>query len=76
MTVLMRMWVRVPKEHRQLHQNAIKLFNIVQHQDRIWIHWGMILLAYPFFRDVASTVGRLMLLQGEVTSSQIHRGGH
>ena len=29
-------------------------------QERIWLHWGMAALAYPFFRDPAEVVGRLL----------------
>jgi len=72
-TVLTRIWVRVPAEHRALRAEGLVLLPCVTSGERLWLHWGMSLLAYPFFRDVASTVGRLLNLQGEFASSQVLR---
>ena len=72
-TVLTRIWIRVPQEHRALQAEALSLLPQVGPEDRLWLHWGMSLLAYRFFRDVASTVGRLLHLQGEYESPQVLR---
>ncbi len=72
-TVLTRIWVRVPAEHRALRAEGLALLPRVAPEERLWLHWGMSLLAYPFFRDVASTVGRLLNLQGEFDSTQVLR---
>ncbi len=40
-------------------------------QERIWLHWGMTALAYPFFRDIAEVVGRLLALQDDFTTAQV-----
>jgi len=72
-TVLMRIWFFVPAEHGELRQNALELLKVVPAKDRIWLHWGMCLLAYPLFRDTANAVGRLLNLQHEITLGQIHR---
>ena len=40
-------------------------------QERIWLHWGMAALAYPFFRDTAEVVGRLLALQDDFTTAQV-----
>ncbi len=72
-TVLTRIWVRVPREQQTLHSEALTLLPRVSSEDRLWLHWGMSLLAYPFFHDVASTVGHLLNLQGEFESTQVLR---
>ena len=72
-TVLTRVWVRVPEEHQALHSEALALLPQISSEDRLWLHWGMSLLAYPFFHDVAITVGRLLNLQGEFESTQVLR---
>jgi hypothetical protein len=72
-SVLTRIWVRIPEQHKQLQQQAMRLYESLRPADRIWIHWGMILVAYPFFRDIALIIGRLLSLEGEVISSQIRR---
>lgn len=41
------------------------------HEERLVFHWGMCLLAYPIFRDVAATVGRLLRLQGTFRQAQV-----
>ena len=73
MTVLMRIWALVPEEDQQLRQDAFDLLKVIQAQDRIWLHWGMSLLAYPLFRDTATAIGRLLKLQGEFTLGQLQR---
>lgn len=73
MTVLMRIWALVPEHDRSLRQDAFDLLKVIPAQDRIWLHWGMCLLAYPLFRDTATAIGRLLKLQGEFTLAQLQR---
>ena len=72
-TVLMRIWYFVPPEHQELKQSALELLKAIPAKDRIWLHWGMCLLAYPLFRDTATSIGRLLKLQSEFTLGQLHR---
>lgn len=73
MTVLMRIWALVPDDDKHLRQDAFELLEVVPAQDRIWLHWGMCLVAYPLFGDTASAIGRLLKLQGEFTLGQLQR---
>ena len=73
MTVMMRIWAVVPAEDRPLRQHAFDLLKVIPAQDRIWLHWGMCVLAYPLFRDTATAIGRLLKLQGEFTLAQLQR---
>jgi len=72
-TVLMRIWALVPDEHLSLRRDAFELLKAVPASDRIWLHWGMCLLAYPLFHDMATAVGRLLKLQDDFTWGQLHR---
>lgn len=72
-TVLMRIWALVPKEHQQLRDEAHDLLLSIPSKQRLWLHWGMTQLAYPLFRDTAETLGRLFNLQDQVTSAQVNR---
>jgi hypothetical protein len=72
-TVLLKIWVFMPSEHAELRDRAIKLLADMDSKERIWLHWGMILLAYPFFKETASTISRLLSLQGEFTIPQVNR---
>jgi len=72
-TVLLRIWANVSIEDKHLRDEALQLVTKVSLEDRLWLHWGMSLLAYPFFRDVAATVGQLSRLQGLFSQAQVQR---
>jgi len=72
-TVLLRIWVNVPVEDVWLRDEALHLAVQVSPEERLWLHWGMSLLAYPFFRDMAATVGQLSRLQGTCSQAQVQR---
>lgn len=72
-TVLLRIWVNVPTEYSRLREEALDLAVQANSEERLWIHWGMSLMAYPFFRDVSATVGQLSRLQGVFSQTQVQR---
>ena len=69
--VLTRIWWRVPEEHIPLRNEALAQMVDCAHEERLLFHWGMCLLAYPIFRDVAATAGRLLRLQGIFRQAQV-----
>jgi len=72
--VLSRIWIRVPEQDAEFRDRGLDLFQRVRSDERVWLHWGMIIVAYPVFLDIVVITGRLLGLQGEVTSGQIRRG--
>jgi hypothetical protein len=72
-TVLMRIWAKVPAKDVSLRDEGLELAAQVEASDRLWLHWGMSLLAYPFFRDVAAIAGKLGRLQGTFSQAQVRR---
>ncbi len=54
-----------------MRDRAVALLPRISGQERIWLHWGMTALAYPFFRDTAEVVGRLLALQDDFTTAQV-----
>jgi len=72
-TVMMRIWALVPAQQHPIREEAFALLQTIAPQDRVWLHWGMAQMAYPIFRDLASTIGRLLKLQEEVLWGQLHR---
>lgn len=72
-TVLKRIWIEVPPEHQYFKDTALLFLKKVSASDRLVLHWGMSLLAYPFFRDVTNTAGLLFNLQDELSVSQVKR---
>ena len=53
-------------EGLQIHQGLPR-------KERIAVHWGMALAAYPFWGAVAVHTGRLLRLQGTVAASHVQR---
>jgi len=72
-TVLLRLWAKVPTTDQPLRGEALQMAAQVSPEERFWLHWGMSMLAYPFFRDVAATVGQLSRLQGSFSHAQVQR---
>ena len=70
-TILMKVWVTVPREHRALRADGLRLLQELPHRDQLVIHWGMSIAAYPFVAGIASHVGRLLCLQGTAAAAQV-----
>src|SRR5947209_5227533 len=69
--IVLRIWSGIPQERVRLRDRALALLPKISGQERIWLHWGMTALAYPFFRDTAEVVGRLLALQDDFTTAQV-----
>jgi len=69
--IALRIWSGIPANRVPMRSRAIALLPTISGQERIWLHWGMTSLAYPFFRDAAEVVGRLLTLQDDFTTAQV-----
>ncbi|MFI5458762.1 MAG: hypothetical protein ACHRXM_25320 [Isosphaerales bacterium] len=69
--IILRVWSGIPSARIPLRDRAMAMLPRISGQERIWLHWGMTALAYPFFRDVAEVVGRLLALQDDFTTAQV-----
>jgi hypothetical protein len=72
-TILMKTWVRVPPALRDLRKNGTQLLEGMRRSERLPLHWGMTMAAYPFWRIVADVTGRLFRLQGNAVPMQVQR---
>ncbi len=72
-TVLLKVWVRVPPELRQLRDNGLDLLKQLPQDRHTPVHWGMVMATYPFWAAVALQVGRLLKLQGCAAAAQVQR---
>lgn len=72
-TMLMKIWCMVEPEYQELQGEALQAFPQASAQERILLHWGLTLLAYPFFKCVIEEMGNLLKLQNEVSSQQLNR---
>jgi len=73
LTILLKTWLRVPRDILSLRNTGLELLQSAKKTDRLAIHWGMIMAAYPFWGAVAGQTGRLLRLQESVVASQIQR---
>jgi len=73
LTILLKTWVRVRGDIRPLRDTGLELLRVSGKNDRLVIHWGMIMAAYPFWGAVANQTGRLLRLQNNAVASQIQR---
>jgi hypothetical protein len=69
-TLLCRVWTNVPQAPH-VRDEALSLLPVLLPDERLWLHWGLTLLAFPFFRDVAATVGRLLRIQSQCSVGQV-----
>ena len=67
-TVLMKTWLIVPGGLEALRDDGLRLLNQVGGGERIAVHWGMLLAAYPFWGAVAARTGRQLRVQGRAGS--------
>jgi hypothetical protein len=72
-TILMKTWVRVPPQLRELRKDGVQLLHGVRRSERLPLHWGMTMAVYPFWRVVADVTGRLFRLQGTAAPMQVQR---
>jgi hypothetical protein len=72
-SILLKMWVTVPRELEGLRDDALQILRRLPRRDRIAVHWGMAQAAYPFWGAVASQTGRLLRLQGTAAATHVQR---
>ncbi len=67
---LVKTWIEPDDELIPLRDAAYKLIN-TKTANRTAIHWSLLCAAYPFWFNVASSIGRLLNLQDQATQAQI-----
>lgn len=69
--VLVSIWHKSAQDAPGLHAEALRLLEHVSPEARLWLHFGLALVRYPFFRSVAATVGQLGRLNEVLTRQQV-----
>ncbi|MEW6725462.1 MAG: hypothetical protein AB1327_00655 [Bacillota bacterium] len=72
-TILMKVWLNVPRGLEMFRDDGLELLRHLPRADRIAVHWGMVMAVYPFWAAVASQVGRLLKLQGSAAAAHVQR---
>jgi hypothetical protein len=69
--LLRRLWLDQYEPSLEIQKQALILAQEIPIQQRIWLHWGMSLLIFPFFRDTVSTIGKLFFLQNMIGKNEV-----
>jgi hypothetical protein len=70
--VLINIWLKSSDVAPDLHAKAIKQFQAtLVSEDRLWLHYGLTLLYYPFFRECVVVIGQLSRHENTVTTKVI-----
>lgn len=72
-SILSKIWLRVPKELEPFRDEGLALFKSVPKNTRTALHFGMAIAVYPFFAISAENMGRLLKLQTEVSTAQLQK---
>lgn len=72
-TVLNRLWLEPRSDIENMCDRAVAIYKFDPSTAVAALTWGMAIATYPFFGAVAEIVGRLLRLQGECSSSEVHR---
>ncbi|MBA2468227.1 MAG: hypothetical protein H0V37_02340 [Chloroflexia bacterium] len=65
--ILLRIWAKPAPEAEALYREAVARFAAAETAaDRIWLHYGLTLLAYPFFRDAVVQAGLILRRRGHI----------
>jgi hypothetical protein len=70
--VLSAIWVKTEKTAPKIHQKALVLFpTLSSSNERLWLHYGMTLICYPFFRNCVAAIGQISRTEKIITRKQI-----
>lgn len=72
-TILLKTWLNVPRELEKFREIGLEMLQRIPRKDRITVHWGMVMAAYPFWGAVAAHTGRLLRLQGTAAAAHVQR---
>ena len=71
-TILLNIWLKTGEQLPELRNHAVALFaQSNSATDRVWLHYGLSLLAYPFFRQSMVSIGQLTRYSNGVTPKAI-----
>jgi len=70
--ILVKVWGTSRETNLPLKQEALKLWRTSASADeQLWLHYGMTLLQYPFFRLSVATIGRMSQYTDTITPKDI-----
>ena len=72
--ILLNIWLRGGDTYRLLRDEAVRLFaGATAPADRVWLHYGLTLLRYDFFRVTCAIIGQMGRYMDEIAPAEIKR---
>ena len=72
--ILINVWVKTRDTHPALRDEAVALFaQSSTIEDRIWLHYGLTLLRYDFFRLCLITVGQISRYADDIKPAEVKK---
>ena len=70
--VLINIWFKSRELAPDLRDEAVDWFqNTPALKDRLWLHYGLTLLYYPFFRECVAIIGQIGQVEGAITNKVV-----
>ncbi len=72
--ILLNIWLRTAEEYPYLRNEAVQLFAQSEvPEDRVWLHYGLTMLYYDFFRRGVATIGQMSRYADVITAKEIKK---
>ena len=68
-SMLKKIWI----PQTRIQNKALLLLPDLSEQERLFIYWGILCYTYPFFKQIAITLGRHFLTQKRIKTTQVKR---
>lgn len=69
--ILTNIWVKETEGMEEAKKLAVRLFETGKKENQLLTHWCLMLLAYPVFVDICSTIGKMDRKMFDITSKDI-----
>lgn len=72
--ILLNIWMKTSENHAALRNEAVALFRESETpDDRLWLHYGLTMLYYSFFRQGAAAIGQMSDYADVITPKDIKK---
>ena len=71
--ILVRTWVDVDASLLSLRDRGVSIYFSCNPEERLAVHWVMLLVSFPLFTDICNAAGKLCSVQGGFLTAQLMR---
>ena len=72
--ILLNIWFKQDDNFSHLQDEALSYYREIDAiSDRLWLHYGLTLIAYPFFSRVVDAVGQIGRYEESITSASVKK---